>query len=195
MSTIAFMRKVCYYKRWTYAMKKIEYNYDISPPPSFIDEDIEKAHQLLRDIDGGTVTDGMSLASKILEKINSNIPLTHNLIIFGERFNDPVLKAENIRAEDSPFNKGLVRGFGVEANPNTLVGGTVIEVGNTGLRASLECVWEPENPFSEGGLHDNEIDGLKRHIHGDIIDDSNPEIKYGGVLVLPKFALRAKIVD
>lgn len=168
-------------------MKRIPY--DISPTPEYIDDHIEMAHQLLIDLDGGTEEAGESLASKILFKIENDEPLTHSLIIFGETYYEDY-KNKNIRAENTPFNNALIRTFSPNSKPSEIVGGREVKIGQTGLTAVMECVWDPEDDLS-----DEEKNGLKRHLKGDIINDSDPSHAYAGVLILPKVALRASIKE
>ena len=158
-----------------------------------IDEVIamECAKNLLSDAEGGTYDQGAAFVATLREKIEKKIPFTHSMIIFGEKFRDGENREDNIRAEDTPFNRALIDKFEIGGEPNDVVGGAVVTLGAVGLNAQMECIWDTELSQVNGGLSDNERDGLRRHLY----DKDGNVVPNSGVLFLPRVALRAHLTD
>ena len=155
------------------------------------DHALQRAELLLLDASGGTFEDGVSFVTRLMYKITEGIPFSHSMIVYGEKFRDRLAGDYNIRAVDTPFNRGLVEKFEIDIPPNEITGDSIVTLGSIGMRAQMEPVWDPDASFENGGLTSEEKDGLRRHLYdsdGNVIPDS-------GVTYMPKVALRAHLLE
>lgn len=83
--------------------------------------------------------DGFRVARKVLSRLIAGEDLRHPPFLEGVRTYD----GENIMATNSPFNRALARGLGFGAlHQRDVVGGSVIQIGNTGYQATLEPIYD-----------------------------------------------------
>lgn len=128
-------------------------------------------------LNGGTFEQGLLIPRAIIARRDAGLNAKHCLIVQAQKTRGNILTAEDI-----PINRGIVEGFGMPAESiNDLVGNTVIELGKSGLIAFLQPLWFPKDELTEA-----ECNGMKKRFLGE-----NGEHTNSGIIVYPKFALRA----